>query len=108
MTFSIVLLVIFFTVMIGIGVWGMKKTVSLNDFFLGGRSIGPWVSALAYGTTYFSAVAFIGFAGKLGWVFGLHTMWMWPVTRFSSICRMDGTWPQNKDNDSEPGCHDYA
>lgn len=76
MTFSIVLLVIFFTVMIGIGVWGMKKTVSLNDFFLGGRSIGPWVSALAYGTTYFSAVAFIGFAGKLGWVFGLHTMWI--------------------------------
>ncbi len=76
MIFSIVLLVIFFSVMIGIGVWGMKRTVSLNDFFLGGRTIGPWVSALAYGTTYFSAVAFIGFAGKLGWVFGLNTMWI--------------------------------
>ena len=76
MTFSIVLLVIFFTLMICIGVWGMKKTTSLNDFFLGGRSIGPWISALAYGTTYFSAVAFIGFAGKLGWGFGLNTMWI--------------------------------
>ena len=65
MTFSIVLLVIFFAVMIGIGVWGMKKTTSLNDFFLGGRTIGPWISALAYGTTYFSAVAFVGFAGYL-------------------------------------------
>ncbi|PKL19165.1 MAG: sodium transporter [Spirochaetae bacterium HGW-Spirochaetae-5] len=76
MSFSIILLVVFFTIMIGIGLWGMKKTTSLNDFFLGGRSIGPWVSAMAYGTTYFSAVAFIGFAGKLGWVFGLQTMWI--------------------------------
>lgn len=74
--FSIILLVVFFSIMIGIGLWGMKKTSSLNDFFLGGRSIGPWVSAMAYGTTYFSAVAFIGFAGKLGWVFGLQTMWI--------------------------------
>ncbi len=76
MTFSIVLLVIFFAVMIGIGVWGMKKTTSLNDFFLGGRSIGPWISALAYGTTYFSAVAFVGFAGKFGWGFGLNSLWI--------------------------------
>ncbi|HOP62048.1 MAG TPA: sodium/solute symporter [Spirochaetota bacterium] len=76
MTFSIVLLVVFFSVMILIGIWGMKKTTSLNDFFLGGRTIGPWVSALAYGTTYFSAVVFIGFAGKLGWVFGLNTLWI--------------------------------
>jgi SSS family solute:Na+ symporter len=76
MVYSIVLLVLFFSLMIGVGIWGMKKTSSLNDFFLGGRSIGPWISALAYGTTYFSAVAFIGFAGKLGWVFGLNTMWI--------------------------------
>ncbi len=74
--FAIILLVIFFTVMIGIGIWGMRKTSSLNDFFLGGRSIGPWVSALAYGTTYFSAVLFIGFAGKLGWGYGLNSLWI--------------------------------
>jgi len=42
--------------MVGIGIWGMRKTHSLNDFFLGGRSIGQWISALAYGTSYFSAV----------------------------------------------------
>ncbi len=73
---SIILLAIFFTVMIGIGLWGMKKTTSLGDFFLGGRTIGPWVSAIAYGTSYFSAVIFIGFAGKLGWGFGLNTLWI--------------------------------
>ena len=66
----------FILVLIGIGIWGMRKTSSLNDFFLGGRSIGPWVSAVAYGTTYFSAVLFIGFAGKLGWGFGLSSIWI--------------------------------
>lgn len=73
---SLIFILIFFVVMIGIGVWGMKKTTSLNDFFLGGRSIGPWISAVAYGTSYFSAVLFIGFAGKLGWGFGLNVIWI--------------------------------
>ncbi|MGB4267908.1 MAG: sodium transporter, partial [Spirochaetota bacterium] len=73
---SISLLTIFLVLMVFIGVWGMKKTTTLGDFFLGGRTIGPWVSALAYGTSYFSAVLFIGFAGKLGWVFGLDAVWI--------------------------------
>ena len=54
----------------------MRKTKTLGDFFLGNRTIGPWVSAFAYGTTYFSAVLFIGFAGKLGWKFGLNVLWI--------------------------------
>jgi len=73
---GIIFLSIFLLLMIGIGVWGMKKTTTLNDFFLGGRSIGPWISAFAYGTSYFSAVLFIGFAGKLGWGFGLNVLWI--------------------------------
>jgi SSS family solute:Na+ symporter len=74
--FSIILLSAFLLAMIGVGLWGMKKTTSLNDFFLGGRTIGPWISAFAYGTTYFSAVVFIGFAGKLGWGYGLNVLWI--------------------------------
>jgi SSS family solute:Na+ symporter len=66
----------FLAIMIGIGFWGLKKTSTLNDFFLGNRSIGPWISAMAYGTTYFSAVIFIGFAGKLGWQYGLNSLWI--------------------------------
>ena len=62
--------------MTGIGVWGMKRTKTLGDFFLGGRTLGPWVSAAAYGTTYFSAVIFIGFAGTQGWQFGLNALWI--------------------------------
>ncbi|MDR1099590.1 MAG: sodium transporter, partial [Treponema sp.] len=57
---SIAFLVIFLALMTGIGIWGMRKTKTLGDFFLGGRTMGPWVSATAYGTSYFSAVIFIG------------------------------------------------
>ena len=74
--FSLLLVSVFVALMVGIGIWGMKKTKSLNDFFLGGRSIGPWMSAIAFGTSYFSAVVFIGFAGKLGWGFGLNVLWI--------------------------------
>jgi solute:Na+ symporter, SSS family len=74
--FSIIALTVFLVGMVIIGLWGMKKTTSLNDFFLGGRSIGPWMSAFAYGTTYFSAVLFIGFAGSIGWGFGFKGLWI--------------------------------
>ena len=73
---GIIMLVIFFGLMTGIGIWGMKKTKTLGDFFLGGRSMGPWISAIAYGTSYFSAVIFIGFAGTQGWNFGFKSLWI--------------------------------
>jgi len=74
--FSLTLLIVFLVAMVVIGIWGMRKTKNLGDFFLGGRTLGPWMSAFAYGTTYFSAVIFIGFAGKIGWGFGLNGLWI--------------------------------
>jgi len=74
--YSLILLLAFLVVMVSVGVWGMKKTTTLNDFFLGGRTLGPWISAFAYGTTYFSAVIFIGFAGTQGWNLGLKALWI--------------------------------
>jgi len=59
-----------------IGLKGMRKTTSYNDFLLGGGKVGPWMTAFSYGTAYFSAVLFIGFAGKLGWGFGLSALWI--------------------------------
>ncbi|MDR1196427.1 MAG: sodium:solute symporter [Endomicrobium sp.] len=72
----IILVSLFVAALIAAGIWGMKKTTTLNDFFLGSRSIGPWVSAFSYGASYFSAVVFIGFAGKFGWGFGLNSLWI--------------------------------
>ena len=69
-------LFIYVVIMITLGYVAKRRTKNVGDFFLGGRAIGPWLSAFAYGTTYFSAVVFIGYGGKLGWGFGLHTMWI--------------------------------
>ena len=73
---GVVFLAVFLALMTGVGLWGMRKTKTLGDFFLGGRTLGPWVSAAAYGTSYFSAVIFIGFAGAQGWQFGLNALWI--------------------------------
>ena len=70
------LVVFYVIVMLAVGFWCMKRTKNVGDFFLGGRSLGPWMSAFAYGTTYFSAVLFIGYAGRLGWGFGIQTLWI--------------------------------
>lgn len=59
-----------------IGYIGLKKTRTFNDYFLGGRAVGPWMSAFTYAAAYFSAVLFIGFAGKVGWGFGLSGLWI--------------------------------
>ena len=72
----ITMVVLYVAIMLAVGYGCMKRTKNVGDFFLGGRTLGPWMSAFAYGTTYFSAVLFIGYAGKLGWGFGLHTLWI--------------------------------
>jgi SSS family solute:Na+ symporter len=59
-----------------IGWLGLRKTRTFTDFFLGGRSVGPWMSAFTYAAAYFSAVLFIGFAGKVGWGFGMSGLWI--------------------------------
>ena len=71
-----VVIAVFVAVMIGVGVYSRKKTSTVNEFFLGGRDVGPWLSAFAYGTTYFSAVLFVGYAGKIGFGFGLSSLWI--------------------------------
>ena len=67
---------IFVLLMISVGFFTMRRTKTTADFFLGGRKIGPWISAFAYGTTYFSAVLFVGYAGTLGFSYGLSVLWI--------------------------------
>ena len=69
-------LVVFFAIMIGIGFYCRKKSTDVNGFVLGGRSVGPWLTAFAYGTSYFSAVIFVGYAGQFGWKFGVASTWI--------------------------------
>lgn len=71
-----VFLVVYIATIAVVSVISSRKVKNLDDFHLGGRSIGPWLSAFAYGTTYFSSVIFVGYAGKLGWNFGTAAVWI--------------------------------
>lgn len=72
---KLLMLVVFFGVMIGIGFYCRRHATDVNGFVLGGRSVGPWLTAFAYGTSYFSAVVFVGYAGQFGWKYGIAATW---------------------------------
>ncbi len=70
------MLVVFFAVMIAVGLYCRKNSTDVRGFVLGGRAVGPWLTAFAYGTSYFSAVIFVGYAGQFGWKFGIASTWI--------------------------------
>ncbi|MBE6738127.1 MAG: sodium:solute symporter [Ruminococcaceae bacterium] len=76
MLVKILFIVLFLAVTIGVGIYCRKKATDVNGFVLGGRSVGPWLSAFSFGTSYFSAVIFVGYAGRFGWNFGLASTWI--------------------------------
>ena len=76
MIIKVLLTIIFFAVMIGVGLYSRKQASSVDGFVLGGRAVGPWLTAFAFGTSYFSAVVFVGYAGQFGWKYGLSSAWI--------------------------------
>ncbi len=76
MVTKIIFLVLFFASMIAVGLYSRKHATNVNDFVLGGRTVGPWLTAFAYGTSYFSAVVFVGYAGQFGYKYGLSATWI--------------------------------
>lgn len=89
MAVKIVVLSIYALMIVIIGVIGLRKTRSFSDYFLGGGKVGPWMTAFSYGTAYFSAVLFIGFAGKIGWGFGYSGLW---IALFNALIGVFGVW----------------
>ena len=73
MIIKIALIAVFFAIMIGVGIYCRKNATDVNGFVLGGRSVGPWLTAFAFGTS--SAVIFVGYAGQFGWNFGVAATW---------------------------------
>ena len=76
MGIKLFLLILFFAVMVGVGFYSRRHVNSVDGFVLGGRSVGPWLTAFAYGTSYFSAVVFVGYAGQFGWKYGIASTWI--------------------------------
>ena len=75
MAIKLGMLFVFFAIMIGVGIYCRKHATNVDGFVLGGRSVGPWLTAFAYGTSYFSAVVFVGYAGQFGWKYGIAATW---------------------------------
>lgn len=75
MILKVSMLLIFFGVMVAVGIYCRKHSTDVDGFVLGGRSVGPWLTAFAYGTSYFSAVVFVGYAGQFGWKYGIAATW---------------------------------
>ena len=72
-----IILGVYILFLIGVTIYfSFRKTKTTNEFFLGGRNIGAWMTAFAYSTTYFSAVMFVGYAGNFGWSIGLSATWI--------------------------------
>ena len=76
MLIKIIITLIFLVMTVAVGIYSRKQANSVDGFVLGGRSVGPWLSAFAYGTSYFSAVVFVGYAGQFGWKYGLASSWI--------------------------------
>ena len=70
------LILCFFALMVGVGIYCRRHATDVDGFVLGGRNVGPWLTAFAFGTSYFSAVIFVGYAGQFGWNFGLASTWI--------------------------------
>ncbi len=73
---KILMVLVFLASAIGIGFATRAASRSVDGFVLGGRNVGPWMSAFAFGTSYFSAVIFVGYAGQFGWKYGLAATWI--------------------------------
>ncbi len=76
MATKLIMLCGFFLITILVGLYCRRHVTDVNGFVLAGRSVGPWLTAFAYGTSYFSAVIFVGYAGQFGWKFGVSATWI--------------------------------
>ena len=76
MFIKILLTILFLCITVAVGIISRKQAKSVDGFVLGGRSVGPWLTAFAYGTSYFSAVVFVGYAGQFGWKYGMSASWI--------------------------------
>ena len=94
MIIKVLLTIIFLVVMVGVGLYSRKQASSVDGFVLGGRSVGPWLTAFAFGTSYFSAVVFVGYAGQFGWKYGLSSTWI--GVGHNEAGRIGGQRPRSK------------
>ncbi|MCK4528266.1 sodium/proline symporter [candidate division WOR-3 bacterium] len=70
-----IVIIFYLGILILVGLITGRKTRSVDDFYIGGRQLGPWVTALSFVAAYFSSVVIIG-GGGFGYMFGMATLWV--------------------------------
>ncbi len=71
----ILVLALYMLLLVGIGMIASRRMRNSEDFYLGGRNVGPWVTSLSFVAAYFSSVVIIG-GGGFGYQFGMSTLWI--------------------------------
>lgn len=66
---------IYFIGMLAIGWYAFRKTNDLNDYMLGGRGLGPYVTALSAGASDMSGWMLMGLPGAM-YTTGLSSGWL--------------------------------
>ncbi|MEH6549231.1 MAG: sodium/proline symporter [Pseudomonadales bacterium] len=74
-TIVLITLVVYKFALIGIGFWAQRRVSDTTDFFLAGRTVGPFVSALSYSASSSSAWTLLGLSG-LAYVMGVSALWV--------------------------------
>lgn len=70
-----IVFVLYILMMIGVGVYGYSKTKNLDDYLLGGRKMGAFVSALSAGASDMSGWLLMGLPGAI-FAAGLGELWI--------------------------------
>ncbi|MCZ6617103.1 MAG: sodium/proline symporter [Gammaproteobacteria bacterium] len=73
---TILFLILYFLIVSGVGIWAMRGGAgqNLEGFLLGGRRVGPLITALTLQSTSMSGYMFLG-AGALGFGEGYWALW---------------------------------
>jgi len=79
MTGIIVTLIAYQLLMLGIGLWAGRRTADSEDYYLGGRKLGPAVAALSASASSSSAWSLLGVSGA-AFTWGLPAIWLIPAT----------------------------
>ena len=73
----LITIIVYNFVLILVGFWAKNRTSNQDDFYLGGRGLGPWVTALSASASSSSAWSLLGVSGA-AYVWGLSAVWLLP------------------------------
>ena len=103
--FTIVAFVVYALVILGIGIYSFRKSKSVSDYFLGGRQLGSWTTAISAQASDMSGWLLMGLPGAvmagglteswiaIGLFIGTYLNWLIVATRlrkmsYAALCAL--------------------